>query len=126
MMVNVWLWYRTRQRLDSDLVPDSSSLCFRLKYRWHKDKESSPVEHCLVQCLCLSHLSLFHWYYTGIDMIQEISDASPPGLVARPLEGSLWLLGESAGGFFRGRLWIFCGSTRWRTTSLSKTTVNKY
>lgn len=35
-------------------------------------------------------------------------------------------IGQVCGGFFRGSLWIFCGSTRWHTTSLSKTAANKY
>lgn len=72
----------------------------RLKSCWHKEKETSPVEKWLVQCLGLSHLSVFPLVlHTGIGGDPENIRHLP--LAQLPVRyGVSLLIGRVCGGFF--------------------------
>lgn len=82
------------------------SAAVRFKSCWHKDKESSLAEKWLVQCLCLSHFSVFPWYYRDWRWSRKYQTPST-GLAAHPLAGSFCLLvDESVGDFFQRKLFF--------------------
>lgn len=121
----VWYGTITWLKLHPDAVAGRGKvlLCaVRLKYCQHKEKNplqsrsgcSSASVSAISQC--------FLGITQGSSVIQNISDTFYWFGSLRPFAGSLYLLDKSVGDSSEEA----CGCTRWHTTSLSKTTANKY